>query len=184
MSKTSHKWFEQNNNRTFILSRSSSAGMGKYASHWLGDNLSEVRFAAYSVTGTMAMNIAGIPLVGADICGFGDDTNPELCTRWHYVGAFTPFSRNHASSNTKNQEPYQPWFNVTAYDNKTYTDFMRIAIKTKYMMIPYYYTELGHIHEDGGALYKPLYFSFPNEAESYLEPYNNIMLGDALKLSI
>jgi len=61
---------------------------------------------------------------------------------------------------------------------------MRIAIKTKYMMIPYYYTELGHIHEDGGALYKPVYFSFPNEAGSYIEPHNNIMLGDGLKLSI
>jgi alpha-glucosidase (family GH31 glycosyl hydrolase) len=73
--------------------------MGKFASRWLGDNLSQDRYMAYSVTGVMAMNIAGIPLVGADICGFGLDTNAALCTKWHYVGAFYPFSRNHNSIN-------------------------------------------------------------------------------------
>lgn len=42
----------------------------------------------YSVTGVMAHNIAGIPLAGADICGFIGDTNAELCARWYMVGAF------------------------------------------------------------------------------------------------
>jgi alpha-glucosidase (family GH31 glycosyl hydrolase) len=37
-----------------------------------------------SVTGSMMMNIFGIPFVGGDICGFtGENSSPELCTRWH-----------------------------------------------------------------------------------------------------
>jgi len=50
---------------------------------------------AQSVTGSMSMHLFGIPLVGTDICGFGGNTTPELCARWHMVGAFQTFSRNH-----------------------------------------------------------------------------------------
>jgi len=69
--------------------------MGEYASRWLGDNYSDETSMGYSVSSTMLMNMFGIPLVGADICGFMSDTNDDLCTKWHYVGAFYPFSRNH-----------------------------------------------------------------------------------------
>ena len=74
--------------RTFTISRSSFAGHGKFGHKWLGDNFSNVRYLAQSVHGIMMMNVFGIPFVGADMCGFLDNTNPELCARWYVVGSY------------------------------------------------------------------------------------------------
>lgn len=70
--------------------------MGKYGSMWLGDNESTEYDMGLSIYQIMAHQIIGIPMVGADICGFSGNTNPELCARWHMLGSFYPFSRNHA----------------------------------------------------------------------------------------
>jgi alpha-glucosidase (family GH31 glycosyl hydrolase) len=67
-----------------IISRSNFAGMGKYGSIWLGDNHAKVDDMEISVIASMKMNMFGITLVGADICGFGgNSTTAQLCTRWH-----------------------------------------------------------------------------------------------------
>ena len=39
--------------------------------------------------------MAGIPFVGADICGFNNYATEELCARWAAAGAWQPFARNH-----------------------------------------------------------------------------------------
>lgn len=69
--------------RNFILTRSTFTGTGQYASHWLGDNYREYRYMNYSISGTMNMNMFGIPHVGADIGGFfGATRNDKLSAKW------------------------------------------------------------------------------------------------------
>jgi len=79
----------------FILTRSSSTGAGKFAAHWLGDNESTWDFMKQSIGGVLNMQIFGLPFVGADVCGFGKSTTPELCSRWVQLGSMHPFFRNH-----------------------------------------------------------------------------------------
>jgi alpha-glucosidase (family GH31 glycosyl hydrolase) len=149
--------------RTFIISRASYAGQGKYGSKWLGDNFSENKHMAASVTGSMMMNIFGIPFVGSDICGFIGNTNAELCARWYFVGAFQPFSRNH---NNWGQTPQEPYVFANEYyeDGISYTDIIRTAMRAKLSLIRYYYSLFFLNSMHGGApVYKPLFFDYPND---------------------
>ena len=164
-----------------IIERSSFAGLGKFGSRWLGDNFSQYDYMGYSVTGIMMHNVIGIPLAGADICGFVGDTNAELCTRWYQVGAFYPFSRNHNNLNQIPQEPYQ-WDNYTM-QGEHYTDMIRNAMQIKLALVPYYYTEMSMLHMEGGAFYRPLFFDFPNDTNAYVNQTHNVMLGGSMKAS-
>jgi len=181
-SMATNLWFKFRKERPMIMERSSYAGLGKFASQWLGNNYSKVEYMGYSVTGTMAHNIAGIPLVGADICGFQGNTNAELCARWYTVGAFYPFSRNH---NAIGNDPQLPWDFTGIYLNTvTYMDIFTQAMYTKLHLIRYYYTQLSLVQQEGGAFYRPLFFDYPNDDNAYLNQELNIMLGPALKLGI
>jgi alpha-glucosidase (family GH31 glycosyl hydrolase) len=131
----------------------------------------------------MLMNMYGIPVSGADICGFGANTNPELCARWTVVGSFSPFSRNHNSWGSTPQEPYV--FAKDIYEGSvTYTDIMRMAIRNRYHLVRYYYTELQRLNQNGGTFYKPLFFEFPEDEKAYRDFELNIMLGSSLKLGV
>ena len=66
----------------------------------------------------------------------------------------------------------------------TFTDLIRTAIQNRYTYIRYYYSQFYAISEQGGSFFKPLFFDFPNDANSYRDIERNILLGDNLKASV
>nr|WCZ58780.1 lysosomal alpha-glucosidase [Seculamonas ecuadoriensis] len=162
--------------RALVIGRSTFAGQGKHGYHWLGDNESTFQSMFDSISGILNMNMFGIPLVGADICGFNGNTTEELCTRWMQLGSFYPFSRNHNAIASSSQEPYS--FSPTMTKNS------RAALLMRYSLLPYYYTLFYRAHTSGCMVIRPLFFEFPDDTVGNLAYIDRqFMVGPALMVA-
>lgn len=180
------EWFADQKKRAFVISRSTFAGSGKYAGHWLGDNDSEFQHLRYSVSNILLFSTFGIPFTGADICGFNSNSSLTLCTKWYKVATIYPFARNHNNFGMMSQEPYQDRFNESAdaTTHKTSQQIMRKAMLMRYGIHNYVYTQFHKASTDGIAPIKPLFFNYPSEPFAYENTFNDVLIGDAIKASL
>jgi len=121
----------------------------------------------------MDFNLFGVPMIGADICGFIYDTTEELCARWIEVGAFNPFSRDHNTLGAAPQELYL-WDSVT--------EAAKNALGMRYQLLPYLYTLFYQANTVGATVARALWMNFPADTTA-LTIASQFMLGDAILVS-
>lgn len=146
--------------RPFIISRSTFPGQGVYGGHWTGDIASDWHDMGRSVADILNFNLFGIPMVGADICGFNGNTTVKLCQRWMELGAFYPFSRNHNTDDAIDQDPVALGPDVVIASLN--------ALYVRYQLLPYLYTLFFRAHVSGTTVARPLFFEFPKDRQTYV----------------
>ncbi|XP_047550341.1 probable maltase-glucoamylase 2 [Lutra lutra] len=142
------------NKSNLILSRSTFAGSGKYAAHWLGDNAATWDDLQWSIPSILEFNLFGIPMVGANICGYTKNVTEELCTRWMQLGAFYPLSRNHNGPGFRDQDP------AAFGEHSLLANSSRYYLNIRYTLLPYLYTLFYRAHTRGDTVARPLVHEF------------------------
>lgn len=143
------------NERPFIVTRSAYAGIQRYSAVWTGDNHSWWEHLASSIPMYLNIGLSGVPFVGGDVGGFQGECEPELFARWIQLGAFTPFLRAHSVIHSKDHEPW-------AFGQEV-ERISREAIKLRYSLMPYFYSEMRHAAETGQPLMRPMVLEFEND---------------------
>ncbi|HLY42883.1 MAG TPA: TIM-barrel domain-containing protein [Terracidiphilus sp.] len=145
------------NVRPFVMTRASYAGGQRYAVTWTGDNSSNWFHLRQTVPQLLNLGLSGFAMAGADVGGFAASPQPELLTRWLEVAAFQPIDRDHTSSGT---HPQEPWENGTQKD----LDVRRHYIEERYRLLPYLYTTAEEMSRTGLPIDRPLFLEFPHGA--------------------
>ncbi|EGR31770.1 hypothetical protein IMG5_102700 [Ichthyophthirius multifiliis] len=157
---------------TFILSRSTLFGSGKFVQHWNGDGFSNWDYLRLSIPGIMNFQMFGIPLVGDDIGGLNGNVTPQLLARWQQLGSLYPFSRNHNGIGYISQEPY-------AFPDYPYVLQASLnSLNIRYQLLKFYYHLF--VRQGGvGTVFRPLFFEFPNDLNTFDIEFQ-FMLGEFL----
>ena len=114
------------------------------------------------------VGLAGFPLWGTDIGGFGfaGKCTPELYIRWFQFGAFCPIFRLHG-----HRLPNTDDFNGAANEVWSFGEPAYQIIK-KYMLLrerlrPYVMKQMSMASETGIPLMRPLFVDFPSDPVCY-----------------
>jgi alpha-glucosidase len=112
-------------------------------------------------------------MVGSDICGYAGVTNDDLCSRWVFIGAFSPFFRDHSDIASPPHELYRtPQIAAAA----------RAAIDIRYRLLDYAYTAMWTQTTTGAPMINPLFFVYPSDIHTANTPYQYFW-GDSIMVA-
>ena len=165
--------------RSFVLTRSATCGIQKYAAVWTGDNHSTWNHLRFNLHMILNLGLTGVPISGADVGGFcrGPGTtgavkifkNRELFARWMELGSLMPFFRVHTVLYSYSQEPWS--FGEEALE------ISRKHMNRRYRLLHYISSLVREAHLTGAPLVRPIWYEFPEMEDPNLEQF---MLGPNL----
>jgi alpha-glucosidase len=175
MVKASREGIQNSNpdKRPFVLSRANFLGGQRYAATWTGDNNSSWEHLRLSIPMSLNLSLSGQPFNGPDIGGFAGTPGADLMAHWMAVGAFYPFSRNHTSTGTADQEPW-------AF-GETVEKASRIALQRRYRLLPYLYEAFYETYLNGMPVMRPVFFADPTDID-LREEEEAFLLGENLMI--
>lgn len=163
--------------RPYMVCRSGSAGIQKYAQTWCGDNYTSWDTLKYNIPIITGMGLSGQPNEGADIGGFaGPAPEEELFVRWVQNGIFQPRFSIHSASNDNTVT--EPWM------YRGSAELIRSAILLRYRLAPYLYSAEYEASRTGAPIMRALVYEFQDDPNVYEESFEFLFGRDILVANV
>jgi alpha-glucosidase (family GH31 glycosyl hydrolase) len=146
--------------RPVIYHRWGGLGSHRYPICFSGDTWAAWSMLGYEIFFTSNASNVLYDYWGHDLGGHqGGNNDPELLLRWLQFGAYTPIFRTHATNDSKLERRIWKYSNFTQ---------LREAIRLRYRLFPYLYTAARETYDTGIGMNRPLYYDYPEDANSYI----------------
>lgn len=158
--------------RVFSVTRAGCPGIQRYAQTWTGDNTTSWHTLRWNIRMGLTMSLSGMFNTGHDIGGFaGPVPDPEMLVRWMQSGALNP--RCIMNSWKADGQTNTPWLHPSV------TPVIRDAIRLRYRLMPYLYTQYWRAHRFGEPILRPTFFEFDDDPQAF-DDCDEFMVGNAL----
>lgn len=156
---------EQPNQRPWILSRSGTAGSQRFgATFWSGDIGSDSKSLAAHQQVQMHMSMSGYDYFGSDVGGFqrgniSAANFKKLYTLWFASSALFDIPLRPHTENLCNCKETAPALAGDTASN-------RFNLQLRYQLVPYYYSLAHQAYRNGTAIFPPLAYYHPQDANA------------------
>jgi alpha-glucosidase len=158
--------------RPFLLTRAGYAGLQRYSAIWTGDNRAEEDHMLLGVRLLNSLGVSGVAFTGMDVGGFTQVPTRSLFAKWMQIGAFNPYFRNHAGSDSKSSEPWTFGEDILKIS--------RDAVNLRYRLMPYLYSAFADAATTGAPVMRTLAIDYTHDPEVYNHVFQNqYMFGKA-----
>ena len=136
--------------RPFLLTRSGTTGIQRYAGVSIGDGAGNWSKLRQSIPRLLNLSLSGVPLCGFDIGAGSLTSSQELFVRWMQIGALFPFVRTLE----------------TKHRGRRVQRIAHEAIALRMRLLPYLYSLFGESEERGEPVWRPLFYEFPDDPDA------------------
>jgi alpha-glucosidase len=158
--------------RVFSITRAGCPGIQRYAQTWTGDNTTSWHTLKWNIRMGLTMSLSGMFNTGHDTGGFaGPNPDAEMLVRWMQATALNP--RCIMNSWKADGRTTTPWLHPEA------TPLIREAIRLRYRLLPYLYTQYWRAHGFGEPILRPTFYEFEDDDRAF-QDCDDFMVGHAL----
>ena len=159
--------------RPYLVTRSGTTGLHRYAQTWSGDNRTDWHSLRYNLKMGLGMALSGVSNNGHDVGGFaGPPPDAELLVRWVQAGVLMPRFSIHSWNDDRTAN--EPWMHPEAIPA------IHRLMELRQRLIPFFYDLLHRYHAHYEPMIRPLWLDHVEDAGAWIDGDDHLLGRDLL----